>query len=235
MTQERSLSVAVLAALGIAERARAGMPAPLPSEDDIVRVFRLNETVDQRLQAISFFLVGLLLCAAVNRWLWNYLARDWKAMPRLSYGKALAAVVLWGLVFFVVLTMISGARELMTPGAWKKQGITYQLADADNRADPSPDLLRRQQLEQLRQALWHFAATHDGRFPNKDELAAIPGDLWIVPESGGMRYGYVPGQTAKQAAAPLLIAPAPEPGKRLVLRTDGTIAEVPADQGPFAR
>lgn len=37
-------------------------------------------------------------------------------------------VVLWGLLFIVVLAMISGARELMTPGAWEKQGATYRLA-----------------------------------------------------------------------------------------------------------
>ena len=30
--------------------------------------------------------------------------------------------------------MISGARELMTPGAWKKEGFTYKLNDE---ADPA--------------------------------------------------------------------------------------------------
>ena len=39
----------------------------------------------------------------------------------------MAAVVLWGLLFMLVLTMISGARELLTPGAWEKKGATYQL------------------------------------------------------------------------------------------------------------
>lgn len=207
---------------------RAGMPAPLPSEDDVVRVLRLNESVDQRLQAISFFLAGLLICAAIVRWLWNYLARDWSALPRLSYGKALAGVILWGLLFFLVLTMISGARELMTPGAWKKQGVTYKLAEDGAPIDPTPAVLRRQHLEQLRQALWHFAATHQGRFPREAERSAIPADLWIVPETGGMRYRYLAGQSAEQTAAPLVVAPELEAGRRLVLRTDGTIADVPA-------
>ena len=102
--------------LGGNASARAGMPAPLPSPDDIVRVFHLNDSVDQRLQAISFFVVGLLTCAAIVRSLWNYIARDWASLPRLSFGKALAGIILWGLLFFLVLTMISGARELMTPG-----------------------------------------------------------------------------------------------------------------------
>ena len=220
--------VALLVMLG-AGSAHAGMPSPLPSEDDIVRVFRLNDSVDQRLQAISFFVLGLLICAALVRWLWNYLARDWKALPRLSYGKALAGVILWGLLFFLVLTMISGARELMTPGAWKKQGITYQLADNGVPiADPTPSAVRRQQLEQLRQALWHFAATHHGLFPSEAERSVIPADLWIVPESGGMRFRYLAGQKVDQPAAPLVVAPELEPGKRLVLRTDGTIADLPA-------
>ncbi len=217
----------------VASAARAGMPSPLPSEDDVVRVMRLNESVEQRLQAISFFIVGLLVCAAVVRLLWNYLARDWSVLPRLSYGKALAAVVLWGLLFFLVLTMISGARELMTPGAWKKDGITYRLADEANSADPSPIVLRRQQLEQLRQALWHFAATHDGRFPTDKEQAVIPADLWIVPETGGQRFRYLAGQSVKQDAKPLVVAPELERGRCMVLRTDGTIADMPASE--FAR
>jgi hypothetical protein len=39
-------------------------------------------------------------------------------------------VTLWGLLFLLILTMISGARELMTPGAWEKHGSTYELKDA---------------------------------------------------------------------------------------------------------
>jgi hypothetical protein len=224
----RFLVPAGMIALIAAAPVDAGMPSPLPSGDELDRVFRLNESADQRIQAISFFVIGLLVCAAVVRWLWNYVARDFAGWPRLTYGKALAGVVLWGLLFVLVLTMISGARELMTPGAWKKQGFTYKLADApDPASDPPPAIVRRQHLEQLRQALWHFAATHQGHFPSEGERTAIPADLWIVPESGGLRYRYVPGQTADQAAAPLVIAPELEMGRRLVLRTDGTIADLP--------
>jgi hypothetical protein len=208
-----------------AAAARAGMPSPLPSEDEWPRILRLNDTVEQRLQVISFFVVGLLVCAAVVRWLWNYLARD-LPLPRLRFGKALVAVVLWGLLFVIVLTMISGARELMTPGAWKKQGFTYKLADSNTpNADVDPMALRRQHLEQLRQALWHFAATHQGRFPSIDERSLIPADLWEVPETGGLRFRYLAGQSADQAAAPLVVGPEGESGRRLVLRTDGTITE----------
>jgi hypothetical protein len=207
--------------------AHAGMPSPLPSEDEWPRILRLNDTADQRLQVISFFLVGLLVCAAVVRWLWNYLARD-LSLPRLRFGRAFVAVILWGLLFVIVLTMISGARELMTPGAWKKQGFTYKLADASApTTDPDSTTLCRQQLEQLRQALWHFAATHQGRFPTEDERNLVPADLWIVPESGGVRFRYVPGQRVDQTIAPFVIAPELEPGRQLVLRTDGSISGLP--------
>ena len=30
----------------------------------------------------------------------------------------------------IVLTMISGARELMTPGAWERNGVTYRLSES---------------------------------------------------------------------------------------------------------
>jgi hypothetical protein len=223
----RRLALTLAVAFSTAASARAGMPSPLPTDDELVRVLRLNETADLRLQAISFFVAGLVVSAAVVRWLWNYLARD-LPLPRLSFPKALAGVVLWGLLFVIVLTMISGARELMTPGAWKKQGFTYKLADAgDPSRDPDPADVRRH-LEQLRQALWHFAATHQGRFPSEAELAVVPPDLWTIPETAGLRYRYLSGRSADQPATPLVVAPELEPGRRLVLRTDGTIADVPA-------
>ncbi len=214
--------------LGGIKPVRAGMPSPLPNQDNVVRVLRLNDSVDQRLQAISFFIVGLLICAAIIRWLWNYIARDWRSLPRLSFGKALAGVILWGLLFFLVLTMISGARELMTPGAWKEQGFTYKLAADGEQTEVSPSVLRRNHMEQLRQALWHFAATHRGRFPSQEQRSAIPADMWIVPETGGMPYRYFAGLSVEQPAALLVVAPELESGWRQVLRTDGTIANVPA-------
>ena len=109
----------------LVSKAWAGMPSPLP--DDLPRVLRLHESAEARLTTISFFLAGLLLSSAAVWGLWNFARRDFPRWPRLSFGKALAVVVLWGLLFVIVLTMISGARELMTPGAWKKNGATYKL------------------------------------------------------------------------------------------------------------
>jgi len=132
-------SVTVLVSLAIicfafSRIAYGGMPRVLP--EDLKTIFRLEETPNQRLTAISFFLLGVVLSAAVVRLLWNALARDFKSLPRLTYFKSLALVILWGLLFIIVLTMISGARELMTPGAWKKQGITYTLDDSSQKSSP---------------------------------------------------------------------------------------------------
>src|SRR5690242_2282500 len=84
----------------------AGMWAPVPTH--VSKVLKLNDTALERLHAISFFLLGFLISAGVLQFVWNYLQRDFSSLPRLSFGKALAAIFLWGLLFIIVLTMISG-------------------------------------------------------------------------------------------------------------------------------
>jgi hypothetical protein len=205
----------------------------LPTDTEFVR--RLNESVVFRIQAISFFLVVLLLSALALKLLWNYLQRDFPRLPRLSYGKAVAGVLLWGLLFVIVLAMISGARELMTPGAWQKQGWTYKLDTPGTTApDSEPAAKRKQHLERLRTALWHFAATHNGRFPTAGEMIEIPADLWIVPGTGGMRYLYVPGLSVHGAAALLVCEPELDPENRQILRTNGDLGSLrSAEIGPI--
>src|SRR5579885_1034700 len=105
----RVLLVVSAAILSLPSVAQAGMPS-----------ITLMDLARMRVQTISFFLMGLLFSSWIVQLLWNYLCRDFSFLPRLSYGKALSAVILWGLLFVLVLTMISGARELMTPGAWEK-------------------------------------------------------------------------------------------------------------------
>jgi hypothetical protein len=216
--------LAIVCLLGQAPAAWAGMPAPLPT--DFEQRLRLNESPLLRLQTISFFLLGFLLCAAAVRWLWNALQRDFPNLPRLSFGKALAVVSLWGLLFIIVLTMISGARELMTPGAWQKQGFVYKLSGDTPPAEPSPAVLRKQGLERLRTALWHFAATHSGRFPTTAEIGTMPADLWELPDTGGMRFLYLPGRSADHKTTLLVYEPELDPDRRLVLLTNGDIVTV---------
>jgi hypothetical protein len=140
-------------------------------------------------------------------------------------------VLLWGLLFVIVLTMISGARELMTPGAWQKSGFTFKLTTPTS-AEPNAEwrAKRRAHLERLRTALWHFAALNEGRFPTTSELSEIPADLWLVPDGGGLRYLYVRGRNVHGPAAMLVYEPELDPDHRLVLRSDSDIAALRSEE-----
>jgi hypothetical protein len=220
----RRLSILMMAAFVTLDRAsvaRAGMPS-----------VTLTDVARMRVQAISFFLLGFLACSWVVQRTWNSLARDFPRLPRLSFGRALGLVTLWGLLFVLVLTMISGARELMTPGAWRKEGLTYKLADAP--PPPAADrheAERRLSLDRLRVALWTYARGHDGRFPTEaDARAAIPEEAWRLPDPSGMRYLYVAGSAADRGEAPLAYEPGLFGAERLVLLTDGRIVALTAEE-----
>lgn len=212
-------------ALLLASIVEAGMPAVLPT----------GWTANSRtapeggygpsqaapyLQAISFFIVALLASAWAVKGLWSVLRREWTGLPELSYWRSLSLVLLWGALFVVVLTMISGARELMTPGAWRKQGWTYKLAEAAPQASDRDE--RRRGLEQLRQALWQYAATHGGEFPPAED-AAIPPALWRLPGWPGLKFLYIPARQAEEAGRLLAFEPSVEGDTRLVLLTNGLI------------
>jgi len=217
------LTVAVW--LGCSQTAFAGMP-----------VLLLSDLARMRLQVISFFLLVLLLSAKVVQRIWNALSNDFPKLPLLTYAKSLGLVTLWGLLFLLVLTMISGARELMTPGAWKKQGLTYALADDLEDPDSPParparreeypgdaesDRARRDGLVRLSVALWSYAQTHDGRFPPGGAPPEIAEPLWQVPDSLGLSYIYVPGLKRDEGSYPLAYEPGLHGPERWVLLTDG--------------
>ncbi|MCP4785889.1 MAG: hypothetical protein GY903_29395 [Fuerstiella sp.] len=181
--------------------AAAGMPS-----------ITLTDLSRLRLSTLSFFLVVCLLTAWGLQAIWNSLRQDFQKLPLLSYKGAVAGVFLWGLVFVVVLTMISGARELMMPGAWEKNGLTYRLADQPKSTDAdsiSAEVARQlnertermQQLQKLGLALQQFSADY-GRFPNADEFKELPQDVRQLPGSVAADYIYVaPAAEASQAGA----------------------------------
>lgn len=186
-----------------ATRVNAGMPSA-----------SLTDLAAARIDAISFFLLGLLLSAAVIQWLWNLLRRDFTTLPRLTYGRSLGLMMVWGLMFVLVLTMISGARELMTPAAWKKDGWTWRLVDPPRLAaaaetDQTRDLTaRRVAIERLFARLTVFAARHDGRFPSQSEYEDLPpaDRQWI--DRAGMTYLYLPGGKIGEDETPIAFEPA---------------------------
>jgi hypothetical protein len=224
MLRRLHVSLAVLAAFGTPDVAYAGMPSV--SLSDVARL---------RLQTISFFLVIFLIAGKVIQVLWNRLGHDWTVLPRLNYRGALGLVFLWGLLFVVVLTMISGARELLTPGAWEKDGVTYKLANGSPAAAAPDDRERRdwereRKLDRLRIALWKYAAAHEGSFPASHSSSEIASGVWQTPDASGMAYVYIAGRKADRGAALLAFEPDVFGDYQLVLLTNGEIRRTTAEQ-----
>lgn len=199
----------------------AGMPSVVVS--DFARL---------RLQTFSFFALGLLLSAWGVQRLWNHLRRDFPKLPSLNYRAALGAVVMWGLLFVIVLTMISGARELMTPGAWEKQGLTYRIARERPPAVTTSVTRsgRKAHLERLGTVLMHFAATHDGQFPTESELEFMATDDWQLPNQPGLRFQYISGVSASEPERILAFEPLLNATAQYALFADGHVALLAAGQ-----
>lgn len=163
----------------------------------------LSDAGRLRLSTISFFILLVVLSAIAIRFLWNSVQRDLPALPHLSFRGALTGVLLWGLVFVVVLTMISGARELMTPGAWVKSGLTYRPADQPQQTEAQQisvevsrqlkeQTARITRLQLLGTALRQFADQHDGAWPTADEFRLLPLELITLPGDLQADYLYRP-------------------------------------------
>lgn len=212
----------------LAGESLAGMPAVLPNgwtkESGLSGNGSPPPSLGPYLQGISFFVAGLLLSAWAVKGLWGVLRKDLAWLPPLGYGRALSLVVLWGLLFVVVLTMISGARELMTPGAWKKQGWTYKLDQpSPPSATPQTNLEeRRQALQKLRLALLQYAAAHEGKFPPADDSALEP-EVWNIPGWPGLKFFYVAGQSGASTGRLLVYEPELDSEERQVLLTSGMV------------
>ncbi|MEZ6049450.1 MAG: hypothetical protein R3C11_28500 [Planctomycetaceae bacterium] len=192
---------------------------------------KLSEYGIHRVSTFSFFLFGFLISTFVIYKVWNSLQKDFEKLPRLSYKSALLATTIWGVMFVLVLTMISGARELMTPGAWDQHGATYKLKQPTvEQITPEAEQLlvqeRRLKLERLQGLLWVYALQHDGKFPESIEASEFLIEHWQVPEQFEIQYLYEPQEkpTANTAAAPLVIEPNIVGSPRYVMFTDGSIS-----------
>src|SRR5262249_16826743 len=130
-------------------------------------VIYVNDVGTMRLETLSFFVLLFFLSSWIIQKLWNGLTCDFPRLPKLSYWRAVSLVAIWGLLFLVVLTMISGARELFTPGAWEKVGFTYKLTESKSESPaPTTAAMRREKLDRLRSALWAYAAANGGKLPS---------------------------------------------------------------------
>ena len=187
--------------LGLTSAAHAGMT-----------VITLTDVAKMRIESLSFFIAAYLLMALFVKWLWNYLAKSFGKLPMLNYRRALALALISGLFLYVVLTMISGARELLTPGAWQKKGYGYKLEES---ATSGPD--RSAQATQLRDTLWQFAKQNDGHFPSSlfiDEITLTGAQKYFafIPTSGPSDEKYLLAYEINTSAK-----------TRTVILTDGSI------------
>jgi hypothetical protein len=189
MSPCRRVGVAIVCLfLGTAE-AKAGMPSVTLADLRTAMRTGLTEVGRQRLEVISFFLLVLIGCAWLVQRVWNSMRREFPVLPRLSFPRAVGVIVLWGLLFVLVLTMISGARELMTPGAWEKVGLTYRLVP-ENPPVAAQITARVESIQRLGERLQSWESER-GR---ADGPAALP-DKWLRADGvDGVRYVYVPAK-----------------------------------------
>lgn len=180
-------------------------------------VYGLRDVVRLRVEEISFFIVLLIACSFAFKLLWNFAFKGFNAVPRLKFPQALCLSLLLGLGTLLILTMISGIREVLTPGAWRHQGTSYRLND------PSQEPVRRRSLEHLRSALLDYARTHEGKFPAYDFGPEIVEKLWESPDQASSRYIYMGGHRANDVQALLAIEPLTFGDQRFVLRGSGEI------------
>lgn len=186
--------------------------------------YSLSDVTRIRIEDLSFFLVLLLLSGLGVKWLWNVATKDIPRLPRLSYGRALAMTVLLGMFTVLLLSMISGARELLTPGAWRKQGSTYRLND------PANDSLRRKTIVTLRTALWSYAKARGGKFPKDDFDPELMHEIWETASEMGHRYIYTGGQALDGSKGLLAAEPDVFGDERYVLFSDGEIRKAASEE-----
>lgn len=187
-------------------------------------VFDLRDVYRLRFEEISFFIFLLLVCSALFQFLWNHATKGFTAVPKLKFRQALSLATLFGLVMLLVLTMISGIREVLTPGAWRRQGTTYRLND------PSQEPARRRSIEQLRTALFDYARLHQGHFPDYDFAPEIPEKLWESPDQLGTHYIYSGGLTTNDSTVLLAVEPLNFGDSRFMLLVSGEIQNLSSDE-----
>ncbi len=184
-------------------------------------VVTLTDVAAARLDALSFFLVTYLVISWVVKLIWNQLAKSFASLPVLKYRQALGVVFVTGLLFYVVLTMISGARELLTPGAWEKQGSGYRLRDGEVVGLTKEQ--RRDAMGKLKAAIWEYAKTSGGLAPTGPFGGQVAAELWNYGDGGF--YALVPGVKPGGGREVMVYEPSTAGGRRFVLLADGSIED----------
>lgn len=220
-TGMKLLTTGILAGAGFVSSAQAGMT-----------VYGLRDIYRLRFEEMSFFIVLFVACAVLLKLLWNHAVKGFPGIPRLKFRHSFSLALLLGFAMLLILTMISGIREVLTPEAWRRQGSSYLLNS------PAQEPVRRRSLEQLRAALLEYARNHQGQFPPHDYVPEIADKLWQAPDQLGSHYVYSGGLTTNSSRALLAIEPPNFGDQRLGLRVSGEItflSQAEIDAGLAAR
>ncbi len=110
----RALAIATVA-LVQPSVAHAGMPS-----------VTFSDIAALRLEAISFFLFCFLVCSWLVQRIWNAARVDFPRLPHLSYKRAIGLVALWGLLFLLVLSMISARARTHDAGRVAQARVDIQ-------------------------------------------------------------------------------------------------------------
>lgn len=183
-------------------------------------VYDLNDVYRIRIQDVSFFVFLLVISSWILKLLWNHVAKDFRMLPQIKFTQAFCLSTLLGLAMLLILTMISGIREVLTPGAWRRQGSAYRLND------PAMESTRLNSMEQLRAALFDCTRSHDGRFPPHDFVAEIPEKIWQSPDAMGTHYVYLGGSATNNTGDLLAFEPEKFGEQRFILLGNGEIKQM---------
>ena len=175
--------------------------------------------------------LGLVVSTLLIRICWGILVKgtDW---PRPTLMKSFAATLLGGTLFFLVIVMIAGSRELFSPGAWEPDGVLYKLASSP----PMHENYTVSELAELKTARrTAIVALRDFLKAQVDNVS-VPtrasnkvNELWTIPLAFGMRYEHHPDE---DDGPWLVIEPAalqhqlPEAGRLAIDRHSWEIVEV---------
>ncbi|WP_339741890.1 hypothetical protein [uncultured Rubinisphaera sp.] len=197
----------------------------------------LSSSAAERFNAISFFLLVLLLSTLIIRFCWGQLSDVTPQIPKATFRQAFAVSILLGLCSIVVLTMISGARELMTPGAWQKNGLTYQVGQTETGnnteitlADYKLEIMSQRELKitELKNQLLIYSARHDGQYPASKDESWFVESLWQLPETLGGTYILRSGHQFSNAPIPLVIEPEID-GSQWAILANGSVQNFKPD------
>ena len=78
---KRILLYAIAIGMSLSNACLAGMPSVLPAHWEGA-IPQLTEVTTERLQAISFFAIGLLVCTLAIQSLWNIIAKNSVWLPK---------------------------------------------------------------------------------------------------------------------------------------------------------